>query len=184
MESGTKLRVAHHQANVFVDRVFRLVHELVGAVRRHVDMLRLVLENPGVFCLALRRDAVGIFVIEIRRLIIGDRQPRQQVGLSALPSAFVFPSKAGALIEPRNVVRAFKRLLAEAGLPTTTRLYDLRHGFASLLLAAGEHPKVVADLLGHSTTRLTLDTYSHVLPELTRQAADRLDAILARERLQ
>ncbi len=80
------------------------------------------------------------------------------------------------------MVRAFKRLLVEAGLPTATRLYDLRHGFASLL-AAGEHPKVVADLLGHSTTRLTLDTYSHVLPELMRQAADHLDAIPSRERL-
>lgn len=100
-----------------------------------------------------------------------------------MPSAWAFPSRAGTLMEPRNVVRAFKRLLVESGLPTATRLYDLRHGFASLLLAAGEHPKVVADLLGHSTTRLTLDTYTRVLPELTRQAADHLDAILSRERL-
>jgi integrase len=79
--------------------------------------------------------------------------------------------------------RPRRRLLVAAGLPTTTRLYDLRRGFASLLLAAGEHPKVVADQLGHSTTRLTLDTYTHVLPELTRQTADHLDAILSRERL-
>jgi integrase len=42
----------------------------------------------------------------------------------------------------------------------------------------------VADLLGHSTTRLTLDTYTHVLPELTRQAADHLDAILSREQIE
>jgi integrase len=45
-------------------------------------------------------------------------------------------------------------------------------------------PKVVADLLGHSTTRLTLDTYTHVLPELTRQAADHLDAILTSEQIE
>jgi integrase len=108
---------------------------------------------------------------------------QREGGVSSLPSAWVFPSKAGTLTEPRNVVRAFKRLLAKAGLPSATRLYDLRHGFASLLLAAGEHPKVVADLLGHSTTRLTLDTYTHVLPELTRQPADHLDVILSRERL-
>ena len=104
-------------------------------------------------------------------------QTRQrEAGLSALPSAWVFPSKAGTLTEPRNVVRAFKRRLDAAGLPSSTRLYDLRHGLASLLLAAGEHPKVVADLLGHSTTRLTLDTYSHVLPELTRRWWARLDS--------
>jgi integrase len=67
-----------------------------------------------------------------------------------------------------------------AGLPPETRLYDLRHACASLLLA----PRVVADLLGHSTTRLTMDTYSHVLPTLARSAANRLDAILSSDRLQ
>ncbi len=74
-----------------------------------------------------------------------------------MPSAWVFPSRAGTLTEPRNVVRAFRRLLVEAELPTTTRLYDLRHGFASLLLAAGSIRGWASDLLGHSTTRLTLD---------------------------
>jgi integrase len=69
------------------------------------------------------------------------------------------------------------------GLPPETRLYDLRHACASLLLAAGEQPRVVADLLGHSTTKLTTDTYSHVLPTLARSAADRLDALLAGEEL-
>lgn len=68
-------------------------------------------------------------------------------------------------------------------MPTATRLDDLRHGLATLLLAAGGNPKVVADLLCHSTTRLALDTYRHALRELTRQAADHLDAILSRQRL-
>lgn len=57
----------------------------------------------------------------------------------------------------------------------------LRHACPSLLLAAGEHPRVVADLLGHGTTKLTMDTSSHVLPTLARGAADRLDALLAGE---
>lgn len=101
-----------------------------------------------------------------------------------LPTAYVFPSKSGRPIEPRNLTRAFKRVAARAELPPETRLYDLRHACASLLLAAGEHPRVVADLLGHSTTKLTTDTYSHVLPSLARSAADRLDAILSSGRLQ
>lgn len=71
-----------------------------------------------------------------------------------------------------------------AGLPPKTRLYDLGHAFASLLLAAGEHPRVAADLLDHSTTRLTMDTNSHVLPTLARSAADRLDGILSSGRSQ
>lgn len=64
----------------------------------------------------------------------------------------------------RNFTRAFKLFAGRAGLPKTTRLYDLRHSCASLLLAAGERPRVVAELLGHSTKKLTMDTYSHVLP--------------------
>ncbi len=49
---------------------------------------------------------------------------------------------------------------------------------ATLLLAAGEHPKVVQELLGHASVQLTLDTYSHVAPALQKQAAARMDAIL------
>lgn len=54
------------------------------------------------------------------------------------------------------------------------RFHDLRHTAASLLLKDGIHPKVVAEMLGHATTNLTLDTYSHVLPGLGKEAADRL----------
>jgi integrase len=59
------------------------------------------------------------------------------------------------------------------------RPYDLRHSAATLLLAAGEHPKVVAELLGHSKITLTLDTYSHVVPALLEQAARRMEDIVS-----
>jgi Phage integrase family len=60
------------------------------------------------------------------------------------------------------------------------RLHDLRHSYATILLAAGEHPKVVQETLGHSSVQLTLDTYSHLLPDmgLKERAAARLDALL------
>ena len=57
------------------------------------------------------------------------------------------------------------------------RPYDLRHSSATLLLLAGEDSKVVAERLGHSTTRLTQDTYQHVLPGMQERAASKLDAI-------
>jgi integrase len=60
-------------------------------------------------------------------------------------------------------VRAFKDLLKRAGLPQSTRLYDLRHTCATLLLGSNVHPKYVQELLGHASIALTLDTYSHVL---------------------
>jgi integrase len=115
--------------------------------------------------------------------VVALNEQRTRAG-AVLPTAYVLPSTSGGPIEPRNLTRAFKKVAARAGLPRETRLYDLRHACASLLLAAGEHPRVVADLLGHSTTRLTMDSYSHVLPTLARSAADRLDAILTSGRLQ
>jgi integrase len=71
-----------------------------------------------------------------------------------------------------------KRALEKTGL-VRMRPYDLRHSAATLLLAAGEHPKIVAELLGHAKVTLTLDTYSHVVPGLLDQAAERMEAIVA-----
>lgn len=57
------------------------------------------------------------------------------------------------------------------------RFHDLRHGHATMMLAMGEHPKVVQERLGHSQISLTLDTYSHVLPTVHKQAAENLDRV-------
>jgi integrase len=78
--------------------------------------------------------------------------------------SLVFPSCVGTPLSHRNVVRAFKELLKRAGLPETTRLYDLRHTCATLLLSRNVHPKYVQELLGHASIAQTLDTYSHVVP--------------------
>ena len=74
------------------------------------------------------------------------------------------------------VTRRFQALLAEAGLPRQ-RFHDLLHASASLLLAQGVPARVVMGTLGHSQIGLTLNTYSHVIPELGRQAADRMDDV-------
>ena len=58
------------------------------------------------------------------------------------------------------------------------RFHDLRHTAATLMVKAGVNPKVVSERLGHATVSLTLDTYSHVLPDLQRDAAMALDLVL------
>jgi integrase len=60
------------------------------------------------------------------------------------------------------------------------RFHDLRHTAATLLLKAGVHPKIVSERLGHATVAITLDTYSHVMPDMQREAASAVDVILAR----
>jgi integrase len=68
-------------------------------------------------------------------------------------------------------------LLVKAGLPAI-RFHDLRHTAATLLLLRGIHPKVVSEMLGHSTISMTLDIYSHVLPDMQRDAVDALNHLL------
>ena len=93
--------------------------------------------------------------------------------------SFVLTSSVGTPLEPRNVTRQFKALLTAAKLPDM-RLHDLRHSCATLLLAQGVNPRVVMETLGHSQVSLTLNTYSHVLPALQRDAAARMNAVFER----
>ena len=85
-------------------------------------------------------------------------------------SGQVFTLEDGRPLHPREVTRAFSRLVLAAGVPII-RLHDLRHTHATLALAAGVHPKVIQERLGHANIAITLDTYSHTVPALEEQAA-------------
>jgi integrase len=90
----------------------------------------------------------------------------------------VFTSQTGRPLDGKNVTRAFQRLLRRAGLPKR-RFYDLRHSCATLLLVQGVPARVVMEILGHSQIGLTMNTYTHVLPELSRAAASGMQKFLA-----
>jgi len=93
------------------------------------------------------------------------------------PRGLVFTTTIGTPMDGIAVTRRFQALLAGAGLPRQ-RFHDLRHACASLLLAQGVAPRVVMETLGHSQISLTLNTYSHVIPALGREAANRMDEML------
>jgi len=88
-------------------------------------------------------------------------------------SGMVFTGPTGKPIDPRADHREWQRLLLKAGVPAA-RLHDARHTAATLLLAQGVPARVVMELLGHSQVTLTLGTYTHVVPELARDAAVRM----------
>ena len=85
----------------------------------------------------------------------------------------VFTKANGEPFNPRYVTRSFKKIAREVGLGQF-RLHDLRHTHATLMLKAGVHPKVVQERLGHSSIRQTLDTYSHITPNMQREAVEKL----------
>ncbi len=90
----------------------------------------------------------------------------------------VFPNTEGGPYDAGNMVKRFHKALEVAGLPRIN-FHSLRHTCASLLLSQGVPMKVVQELLGHSDYYLTANTYSHVVPEMKREAADRLDILFA-----
>jgi len=96
------------------------------------------------------------------------------LGRTLREDQLVFSHPDGSPVDPDSVSHAFIRIARKAGLPAT-RLHDLRHTHASLMLKAGVHPKVVSERLGHATISITLDTYSHVLPGIQEAAALRFE---------
>ena len=90
----------------------------------------------------------------------------------------IFTTEVGTAINQSNLLsKSFYPLLMKAEVPRI-RFHDLRHTAATLLLQQGVHPKIVQERLGHSRISMTLDTYSHVLPAMQQEAADKMDAIL------
>ena len=87
----------------------------------------------------------------------------------------VFAREDGTDLSPGQVTKSFSRLAEAAGV-REVRLHDLRHGTASLMLAGGVDVAVVSKRMGHSSVRLTVDTYSHLLQGVGRQAADTAEA--------
>jgi integrase len=110
-------------------------------------------------------------VHELRRLV-GERW--QDHGL-------VFPSQVGTPLEERNVLRRFQKICESVGLPRL-RLYDLRHTHASLLIHEGVHPKRISERLGHSSIKLTMDTYGHLFDGADQESAAKMEKLFGPER--
>ncbi|RXS70982.1 integrase [Streptomyces sp. TM32] len=96
---------------------------------------------------------------------------RAEWGSAWVETGHVFTQEDGSWLHPGKVTDLFERLVAASGLPPI-RLHDLRHGAATLMLAADIDIKIVSDTLGHSDTRTTRDIYQSVLPQVGKSAAE------------
>jgi len=92
----------------------------------------------------------------------------------------VICTSTGNQLTPRDLVKAFRRILLKTDLSSIT-FHDLRHTHASLLLMQNIHPKIVSERLGHSSIQMTLDTYSHLMPNMQEEAANELANALFRK---
>ena len=108
------------------------------------------------------------------------KEERLEWGPAWSDSGLVFTRTDGKLIHPERVSKAFRAAVKKTGLPPI-HLHDLRHTHATLALAAGVHPKVVSDRLGHATVAIILDIYSHAIPALSEEAAATVAALVMGE---
>jgi len=126
-----------------------------------------------------RSIAVDSGTVEILRdHRIRQLKERHELGIGAVkPDDLVFSNLAGEPLHPALFSDAFNRRVKRAEVPRI-RLHDVRHTYATLSLAMGVSPKVVAERLGHSSVAITLDLYSHSVPSLQQDAAAKVAALI------
>ena len=137
-----------------------------------------VAEHPpktkrGQRSIALDAGTVESFRAHRRRQL----KDRLRAGPAWTETGFVFCGLDGLPLHPDTFTATFKRLRERLPLPAIT-LHDLRHTSATLALAAGVHPKVVSERLGHANISITLDLYSHVIEDMQSEAAEQIGALL------
>lgn len=125
-------------------------------------------------------DAVTAAELECHR--IRQLEERLRIGEAWQDTGLVFTHEDGSFLSPRLVSSWFAQLARDAGLPRI-RLHDVRHSYATAALIAGIPTKVVSERLGHASIAITLDTYSHVLPNMQEDAAEEVARIIFGTRL-
>ncbi|MEV8609497.1 site-specific integrase [Amycolatopsis sp. NPDC051373] len=115
----------------------------------------------------------------LRRQKTHQKELRAAAGAEWVEHELVCTESDGRPLHPARLTDAFHAIADAAELPPV-RLHDLRHGAATLMLAAGASLKEVQELLGHSTITITADTYAHILPELASKTAEAVAAIVPR----
>ena len=125
-----------------------------------------------------RGVALPSFVVDILKAHKKEQaETRLKLGSAYQNNDLVFPRPDGTVWPPDSFSTAFAAFVRRSKLPQV-RLHDLRHSHATQLLLQGVHPKIVSERLGHSKVGITLDTYSHVLPGMQEDAAEKIDVAL------
>jgi integrase len=127
---------------------------------------------------AKRSIALGSKTINVLRAHYERQQgERLAAGEKWQEHGLIFTTSLGTPIHPRNLLRDFKKLLRDVGLPTI-RFHDLRHTAASLMLNNNIPPIVVSRRLGHARASITLDVYGHLIPSMHTEVADKIDELM------
>lgn len=115
--------------------------------------------------LAIDDNVISIIKKQIKR----NNEYKLALGQGYQDNDLIFCREDGSPFRPTSINRPFRELIKKAGVPYI-RFHDLRHTHATLMLELGINPKAVAERLGHSSVKITLDTYSHVTTDVQKEA--------------
>jgi len=165
--------------------------EILGLSWDHVNLedniiyVKQTLSNDGKTLKSTTKTAAGMrtiaipkeFSAELKRHKLEQKKHKLRLGPLYTDLNLVNATELGTPINPSNLRRNYNSLIKKAGLKRI-RFHDLRHTHATLLLKQGVHPKIVAERLGHADTRMTLDRYSHLLPNMQKETAQKFGELL------
>jgi integrase len=154
------------------------LHNAVVAVRESAEQVGTEVRYKPTKSGKSRTVALSSSVLEeLKRHRLAQAEEQLKLGIRPGDDSFVIAQVDGRPLKPVSLTHEWTRLLAKTSLPRI-RFHDLRHSHATQLLAAGVHPKIASERLGHSTIGITLDLYSHVMPGMQANAAEQVDAAI------
>ncbi len=136
-----------------------------------------------------RTNGNGLGAAEVTEIVTphrGDRKRHEDAGRlegRELDDAFIFPGDCSGFIDPDKFDAEVWKPIAEKAGMAGTRFHDLRHFFASQLIAQGETAAYVRDQMGHSSIKVTFDTYGHLFPGRGKEASARYEKSMADARV-
>jgi len=154
------------------------IGEALALTWDNIDLSRMSIRVMGTKTQGSRRSVpiAEPLAEELKRWKVTQAAKRLRANYWDDTAAFVFTSDIGTKWDQANARNRFKLVAVAAGCPDVTP-HSLRHATATFLLEEGTHIKVVAELLGHSSTKLTSDLYSHVTPRLREETASAIARI-------
>jgi integrase len=182
---GDRLEALYHLAvgsGMREGEMFGLQWSDVDLVAGTVSVRQSLSELAGKLTLGEPKSKSSRRMVKLSARVVAalEKHRKRQMAAGFGGVEFVFCNQSGGPLRRSHLHAAdYKPLLKRAGLPEI-RFHDLRHTYATMMLLAGVNPKVVQEQLGHANIGITLDTYSHVMPSMSTDATDRLDALLGK----
>jgi integrase len=138
--------------------------------RGTISIVKSITEVNGQAMISSPKTKRASRTVSLPHLVLDALEPVRQ------ENGFIFQTSAGTPVAPRNLLRHFHSVLDTLDIPRI-RFHDLRHTAATILFSQDVHPKKVQELLGHSSIVLTLDTYSHIIPSMHSETAEKMDEV-------